>query len=365
MKQQEDLIVGGQAVIEGVMMRSPHAYAVAVRAPSGEIVHQGEQIPRLSERHPVLGWPVLRGAATLISSMALGIKALNFSATVAFVPKEKEEEKEDTANNGRRISSREPERRLAEKESKNSGGGTTLAAATSIVFALVINVLLFVALPLLLTNALFIAIGSHPAAAAPSSGSWFGSVVATVAPYLKPVRPTVTFNLIDGMIRMALFVAMVSSFSLMRDIRRVFEYHGAEHKVVYAYEKGCALSVENARLQPRQHPRCGTSFLMVVMLVAILLFSVVKFDSLLFNFAVRIALIPLIAGLSYEFIKVSATRQNQGLFWAVTRPGIWLQNITTQEPDDLQLEVAIFALERSLELEPQAEREMMPAAVAV
>lgn len=364
MKQQEDLIVGGQAVIEGVMMRSPHAYAVAVRTPSGEIVHQGEPIPRLSERHPVLGWPVLRGAATLISSMALGIKALNFSATVAFVP-EKEEEKEDAANNGRRTASREPEGRHAGKDSKDSGGGTTLAAATSIVFALVINVLLFVALPLLLTNALFIAIGSHPAAAAPSSGSWFGSVVATVAPYLKPVRPTVTFNLIDGMIRMALFVAMVSSFSLMRDIRRVFEYHGAEHKVVYTYEKGFALSVENARLQPRQHPRCGTSFLMVVMLVAILLFSIVKFDSLLFNFAVRIALIPLIAGLSYEFIKVSATRQNQGLFWAITRPGIWLQNITTQEPDDRQLEVAIFALERSLELEPQAERELMPAAVAV
>lgn len=357
MKQPEDLIVGGQAVIEGVMMRSPHSYAVAVRTPSGAIVHQSDRVPRLSEKHRMLGWPILRGAATLISSMVLGIKALNFSATVAFEPREEKDESGPAL--------RDAARSRKSKTDKEGSAGTTLAAATSIIFALMINVLLFIALPLLLTNVFFIAIGRQPAAPAASSGTWMSNLIATVSPYLKPVRPTVTFNLIDGIIRMTLFVAMVYSFSLVRDIRRVFEYHGAEHKVVYTYEKGHALTVENARLQPRQHPRCGTSFLMVVMLVAILTFSLIKFDSLLLNFGVRIALIPVIAGLSYEIIKLSATRQTQALFRIVTRPGLWLQNITTQEPDDGQLEVAIFALERSLELEPQAEQQFVPAAMAV
>ena len=171
--------------------------------------------------------------------------------------------------------------------------------------------------------------------------------------YLHPVRPTVGFNLIDGLIRMSFFLIMIVSFSLLTDIRRVFEYHGAEHKTVFTWEKGLALTVDNARPQPRQHPRCGTSFLMVVMLVSILLFSVIRFDSLLLNFLVRIAFIPLVAGLSYEIIRLSAKKESGAFFKIITRPGVWLQNVTTKEPDDSQLEVAIEALKESLKLEPQ------------
>ena len=152
---------------------------------------------------------------------------------------------------------------------------------------------------------------------------------------------------------MSFFLIMIFSFSLLKDLRRVFEYHGAEHKTVFTWEKGLALTVANARPQPRQHPRCGTSFLMIVMLVSIVLFSIVKFDSLVYNFLVRLALIPIVAGVSYEIIRVSAKKESGWFFKAITRPGVWLQNITTQEPDDQQLEVAIEALKESLKLEPQ------------
>jgi uncharacterized protein YqhQ len=252
--------------------------------------------------------------------------------------------------------------------------GTTAAAAGSIVFALIFNILLFVAAPLLLTNALFIAAGWATAPAAATStatpgavspdGSvtateaaptpWYQNAWSTVRTYLHPVRPSVSFNLIDGLIRMTFFLIMIVSFSLLKDIRRVFQYHGAEHKTVFTWEAGLPLTVDNARPQPRQHPRCGTSFLMVVMIVAIILFSVVKFDSLLFNFLIRLALMPIVAGISYEIIRLSAKKESSWIFKLMTRPGVWLQNITTQEPDDNQLEVAIEALKESLKLEPKA-----------
>ncbi len=252
--------------------------------------------------------------------------------------------------------------------------GTTAAAAGSIIFALIFNILLFVAAPLLLTNALFIAAGWATAPAAVTStvtpgtvspdGSavttteaaptpWYQNAWSSVRTYLHPVRPSVGFNLIDGLIRMTFFLIMIFSFSLIKDIRRVFEYHGAEHKTVFTWEAGLPLTVENARPQPRQHPRCGTSFLMVVMIVAIILFSIIKFDSLLLNFLIRLALMPVVAGLSYEIIRLSAKKESSWIFKLMTRPGVWLQNITTQEPDDQQLEVAIEALKESLKLEPQ------------
>jgi len=152
---------------------------------------------------------------------------------------------------------------------------------------------------------------------------------------------------------MTFFLIMIFSFSLIKDIRRVFQYHGAEHKTVFTWEAGLPLTVENARPQPRQHPRCGTSFLMIVMLVSILLFSVIKFDSLVYNFLVRLALVPVVAGISYEIIRLSARKETSTLFKIMTKPGVWLQNITTQEPDDSQLEVALEALKESLKLEPQ------------
>jgi uncharacterized protein YqhQ len=239
---------------------------------------------------------------------------------------------------------------------------TTSAAVGSMAFAIVFNVLLFIVLPLLLTNMLFVYFGGGTIGAQSASGAWYADFWAWIQAALKPVRPSVAFNLVDGLIRMTFFLIMITSFSLLRDIRRVFEYHGAEHKVVYTWEAGEDLTVENARVKRRQHPRCGTSFLMVVMLVSIVAFSVVKFDSLFLNFLVRLLLMPVVAGVSYEIIRASARSRAQWFFSIITRPGLWLQNVTTKEPDDSQLEVAIYALKESLKLEPQADPEPAPLA---
>jgi uncharacterized protein YqhQ len=380
---ERDLIVGGQAVIEGVMMRTPNAYAIAVRKADGTIVNTAARLPKWSDKYPILKLPVLRGGAVLVQSMGLGIKALNYSANEAFAEAEEAETKEVKVALTPAVIEGEgdfagltgavpglipvPTQKRSKDELKK---GTTAAAAGSIVFALIFNVLLFVAAPLLLTNALFIAAGwaTSPAAATapatpgsasttvaePANEAWYSEAWSTVRTYLHPVRPSVAFNLIDGLIRMTFFLIMIFSFSLLKDIRRVFQYHGAEHKTVFTWEAGLPLTVDNARPQPRQHPRCGTSFLMVVMIVAIVLFSVIKFDSLLFNFLIRLALMPIVAGISYEIIRLSAKKEGSWIFKLMTRPGVWLQNITTQEPDDNQLEVAIEALKESLKLEPKA-----------
>jgi len=377
---ERDLIVGGQAVIEGVMMRTPSAYAIAVRKADGTIVNTAARLPKWSDKYPVLKLPVLRGGAVLVQSMGLGITALNYSANEAFAETEEAKTEEVKVALSPAVIEGEgdfagltgavpgyfpvPTQKRSRDELKK---GTTAAAAGSIIFALIFNVLLFVAAPLLLTNALFIAAGwatsPAPAASAPvTPGStataqqpdeaWYSDAWSGVRAYLHPVRPSVAFNLVDGLIRMTFFLIMIFSFSLLKDIRRVFQYHGAEHKTVFTWEAGLPLTVANARPQPRQHPRCGTSFLMVVMLVAIVLFSVIKFDSLLLNFLIRIALMPVVAGLSYEIIRLSANKESSWFFKLMTRPGVWLQNITTQEPDDQQLEVAIEALKESLKLEP-------------
>lgn len=393
---ERDLIVGGQAVIEGVMMRTPNAYAVAVRKADGTIVNISARLPKWSDKYPLLKLPVLRGSAVLVQSMGLGIKALNYSANEAFGDAQEAEAKEVRVALTPAVIEGEgdfagltgavpglfpvPTQKRAKDEMKKGG---TAAAAGSIIFAMIFNVLLFVAAPLLLTNALFIGAGWAPSpssaavatsqqtsgasagatsnagdgsnannVSSSSSDTWYSRGWRTVKTYLHPVRPSVGFNLIDGLIRMTFFLIMIFSFSLLKDIRRVFEYHGAEHKTVFTWEKGLALTVANARPQPRQHPRCGTSFLMVVMLVSIALFSVIKFDSLVYNFLVRLALVPLVAGLSYEIIRLSAKKESGWFFKLITRPGVWLQNITTQEPDDGQLEVAIEALKESLKLEP-------------
>src|SRR5215216_1696719 len=380
---ERDLIVGGQAVIEGVMMRTPNAYAIAVRKADGTIVNTAARLPKWSDKYPFLKLPVLRGGAVLVQSMGLGIKALNYSANEAFAEAEQAAEVKvalspaviegegDFAGLTGAVPGLFPV--PTQKRSKDElKKGTTGAAVGSIIFALIFNVLLFVAAPLLLTNALFIGAGwatgpaaatstaapapetvAAPATSDPAQEAWYTNAWSSVRTYLHPVRPSIAFNLIDGLIRMTFFLIMIFSFSLLKDIRRVFQYHGAEHKTVFTWEAGLPLTVDNARPQPRQHPRCGTSFLMVVMLVAIVLFSVIKFDSLLLNFLIRIALMPVVAGLSYEIIRLSAKKESSWFFKLMTRPGVWLQNITTQEPDDNQLEVALEALKESLKLEPQ------------
>src|SRR5205085_6213425 len=278
---ERDLIVGGQAVIEGVMMRTPSAYAIAVRRPDGTITHTGATLPKWSEKYPALKLPVLRGAAVLVQSMALGRKDLKFSAAEAF--NEQEELAAEVALTPAVVEGEGdfagitggvpglfplPTKKRPEEELKRGSA----AAFGSIAFALIFNVLLFVVAPLVLTNALFVGMGwadrkaqgvetasaqqsqaTDGAAqtqavdnARPEGAPWYSRVYQSARGYLKPVRPTVGFNLIDGVIRMAIFLTMIFSFSLAKDIRRVFEYHGAEHKTIFTWDAAMPWTVENA-----------------------------------------------------------------------------------------------------------------------
>nr|HQU91824.1 DUF1385 domain-containing protein [Pyrinomonadaceae bacterium] len=358
---ERDLIVGGQAVMEGVMMRTPSAYAIACRKSDGEIVTTAETLPKWSDKYKWLSWPVLRGGATLIQSMGLGIKALNFSAKIyeddleAQKQKVKEEAAEPVAVLATGTTDEEFTKapvKVVMPERKSKNVGSSIGPIFSIITALGFNVLLFVVAPLLITNAGFIALGWADAPLLGENATWWQTAYA----YIWQTKPHswLAFNLIDGIVRMFFFVTMIFTMSYLKDIRRVFEYHGAEHKTVFTWEKGLELNVDNAKGQRRQHPRCGTSFLMVVMLVSIVLFSVITFEQTWLNLLVRILLMPLVAGLSYEVIRYAAKKESGAIFKSMTLPGIWLQNITTQEPDAEQLEVAIRALDESLKLEPAA-----------
>jgi uncharacterized protein YqhQ len=310
----EDVLVGGQAVIEGVMMRTPHAYAVAVRRANGSIEVKRELVPRLSECWPALALPVVRGFAVLLQSLALGIRTLNFSFNVAM----QDLEPGDQAKAGK------------------SKGGETLAVVLSMGVAAIVAVFLFILAPLWITT-------------------WLKA-------YFAAVHNWGVFNLVDGVIRLVFFLCYILAISAMNDIRRVFQYHGAEHKTVYTWEAGEALTVENARKKSPLHPRCGTSFLLFVMAVSIVVFSLFKFEAFWAIFLSRVVLIPVIAGLSYELIRLSAPRCQRGFFRLVVLPGLLLQRITTKEPSDDQLEVALHALKEALELEGIKAREAEAAA---
>jgi len=392
---ERDLIVGGQAVIEGVMMRTPNAYAIAVRKADGTIVNISARLPKWSDKYPLLKLPVLRGGAVLVQSMGLGIKALNYSASEALAdPQTSEVEEVKIALSPAVIEGEGdfagltgavpglfpvPTQKRSKDELKR---GATTAAAGSIVFALFFNVLIFVAAPLLLTNALFIAAGwATPAVTAVSTSETTGApavVSSTGVPrvepdetwstktwrgvrtYLRPVRPSIAFNLIDGLIRMSFFLIMIVSFSLVKDIRRVFEYHGAEHKTVFAFENGDPLNSAEVQKYTTFHPRCGTSFLMTVMIISMIVYMVIPVHTFWARFGIRIALLPLIAGVSYEIIRFAAKHRGS-LFALMTTPGLWLQRITTQPPDDRQVECAIVALDEAMALEKQRGGELVIA----
>jgi len=285
--------IGGQAVIEGVMMRAPRSVAIAVRRPSGEIVVRREEAIPLSERFPVVKLPIVRGAVALFQSLIVGIKALNFSANEAMVEEEG-----------------------GEKEELSSWAmGGTMAVAFGF------GILLFFILPLYLTKLLIPIIGSS----------------------------NIVFNLVDGVIRVAVFLLYIWSISRMKDIQRVFQYHGAEHKSIFAFEAGEELTVENVRKYSCLHPRCGTSFLLIVMLVSILIFSLIpKLWPFYMKAGARVVLLPLIAGVSYELLKWSAKNDRSRLVRMLIAPGLALQRLTTREPDDSQLEVAIRSMEEAL-----------------
>ncbi len=305
----EETLVGGQAVMEGVMMRAPHSYCVAVRKPSGEIVTEEQPIERMSEKYPLFKKPILRGLGMLGQAMTLGYRALKFSANAAL--------DDGTAKEG----------------SKPAELSSWLMTA-NLVFSLGFFIFLYKFVPLFLATRL-----GH---AVPSLSGRFAT------------------NMTDGVIRMAIFLAFLFLISRLKEIRRVFEYHGAEHKVVFNFESHQPLSVDNAQRFVTFHPRCGTSFLLVVMVISMIIYALLPFDSFTAKFLARIALLPLITGLSYELIRFAAKRQGTTM-GLITAPGLWLQRITTKPPDDREVTVAIHALEGAMALEAKQGGELVIA----
>src|SRR5438552_7687540 len=305
----EETLVGGQAVLEGVMMRSPHAWAIACRKPSGEISTHSEPLQRLSEKHKWMGWPVVRGVMTLGHAMTLGFRALRYSANVALdeIPADDKGKKLEVSG---------------------------WVAAINIIFSVGFFIFTYKFLPLL------------------------------AATELKRINPLfgqqVIFNLVDGAIRITLFLLFIWGVSLWRDIHRVYEYHGAEHKTVFAFENGDPLVTASVQKYTTYHPRCGTSFLMTVMLISILVYTLIPVTTFWGKFAARIALLPVIAGVSYEIIRFSAKHRGS-LFALMTAPGLWLQRITTQPPSDQQAECAIVSLNHAMPLEKQRGGELVIA----
>ena len=311
----EETLVGGQAVLEGVMMRSPHAWAIACRKPSGEVITHSEPLERLSEKHKWMGWPILRGVMTLGHAMTLGFRALKFSANAAL----DELQSEATTPLG------EPKKKF-----EISGW----IAAVNIFISVGFFIFMYKYLPLLAATELK---KSYPI--------FSGQIL---------------FNVVDGVIRIALFLLFIWGVSLMRDIRRVYEYHGAEHKTVFAFENGDPMQTTAVQKYSTFHPRCGTSFLMTVMIISIVFYIAIPVTTFWARFGIRIALLPLIAGVSYEIIRFAA-RHRGSLFAFITAPGLWLQRITTQPPSDDQAECAIVALNEAMALEQQRGGELVIA----
>lgn len=286
---------GGQAIIEGVMMRGAKQMAIAVRRPSGDILVESSQISSLAEKLPFLKLPLLRGVLALVESLVIGVRALTFSANMA----------------------------VGEEEEELSKG----ELAVTILLAIGLAVVLFIIIP------------------------------TTAAFYLKGfVGGGVWQNLVEGFIRITMFVLYVIVISRIKDIQRVFQYHGAEHKVIHAYEAGEELTVENAKRHSSLHPRCGTAFLLLVMVLTIFVYSTLQTPNLMFRVLSRLALLPLIAGMGYEILKWSSRHTKSPLVKLLITPGLWLQRLTTRPPDDSQVEVAIKAMEEVLNQEKRAEK---------
>lgn len=287
--------IGGQAVIEGVMMKSPGNWTVAVRDQKG-VIHLLKE--RLAPLPRFLKLPVMRGVIALIQALTLGIKAIEFSASKAY-----------------------------DEEGGEVPG--KLSIAVTIVVAIILGIGLFILLPLYATKLI---------------GIIFHDVSTN----------SLLFNLTDGIIRVLIFLVYVLLIGVWKEMFRVFMYHGAEHKVIHAYEAGRELTVDNVKGYSTLHPRCGTSFLMIVMVVSILVFSFIpQYWPFLYKFLSRIVLIPLIAGSSFELLKLSSRLKDNPLMNLMIRPGLFLQRLTTREPDEAQIEVAIKALTEVLKLEEE------------
>lgn len=289
--------VGGQAVIEGVMMRGKTHVAVAVRQPDGEISVDVRPVNSISDRYPILKKPFLRGVVSLVESLVMGMKALAYSAQVSGDEDEKLDSKE---------------------------------MALTIAVSAGLAILLFIVIP-----------------------TWSMRFLTGIT------QDHMALNLAEGVLRMAIFLAYIAAISSMNDIQRVFQYHGAEHKTIYTYEAGLPLKVENVRPFSTLHPRCGTNFLMIVMLISMFIFTFLGWPSLLERIASRIILMPVIAGVSYELIRYAGAHTDNPLVRIAITPGLLLQKLTTCQPDDSQIEVAIASLKavvppEDLAQEPEA-----------
>lgn len=289
--------VGGQAVIEGVMMRGKTHVAVAVRQPDGEISVDVRPVNSISDRYPILKKPFLRGVVSLVESLVMGMKALAYSAQVSGDEDEKLDSKE---------------------------------MALTIAVSAGLAILLFIVIP-----------------------TWSMRFLTGIT------QDHMALNLAEGVLRMAIFLAYIAAISSMNDIQRVFQYHGAEHKTIYTYEAGLPLKVENVRPFSTLHPRCGTNFLMIVMLISMFIFTFLGWPSLLERVASRIILMPVIAGVSYELIRYAGAHTDNPLVRIAITPGLLLQKLTTRQPDDSQIEVAIASLKavvppEDLAQEPEA-----------
>jgi uncharacterized protein YqhQ len=293
---QSSILVGGQAVMEGVMMRVPGAYATAVRDPDGNIQIDRHEFKSKIERYPLLKNPLLRGIVGLFESLKIGYSTLQWSAEISI-----------------------PEEDRSKEPSKFIDVLLTLFS-----FGLALS--LFFVAPIGLTSWLF-----------------------------NKDQDAFIFNIISGVFRIIFFLSYLILISLMKDVRRLFQYHGAEHKTVYNFESGKELNIFNAQQFPTQHPRCGTSFLFIIMLVAILSFAILDSVVLLYveelkiwmRLIFHIPFIPIVAGLGYEVLKLTAKHRGNIFFRALAQPGLWLQNITTKQPEDEQVEVALIALKEA------------------
>ncbi len=313
-KEQHITSIGGQAIIEGVMMRGPHKTAMAVRKPDGDIVCEVNE-NGTKKHNAVLRLPIIRGCVNFIESLVVGMKALMFSAD--FMDLEDEEAEESKFDKW--------------LNDKFGDKIKDIVIYVSIAISLVLSVGLFILLPSAITGGL----------------EWLFSLFSP----LKSIAQTKAFTGIsEGIIRMFIFILYLALVSKMKDIKRVFEYHGAEHKTIACYEAGEELTVENIKKHSRFHPRCGTSFLLFVMIISIIVFCLLpRFDGytkivqILLRMATRLALLPVVAGLSYEAIKLAGRSKNKCV-QLLTKPGLWLQRLTTREPDESQIEVAIESM---------------------
>ena len=309
-----DVHVGGQAVIEGVMMRSPHRICTAVRKPDGEIVVKSQDFVSLTQRYKLLRLPIIRGLVSFVEMLVISIKTLNYSAEVAM--------SEGSASGGK-----EEERLQGKKENKRSDFLRSIYLVLTIVFAMALGVGIFFFLPL-----------------------WFSEVLGVR-------REALTFNLIAGLVRVILFIVYVWAISRIGEFKKIFQYHGAEHKSIYTFEAGKELTVENVKSFSTRHPRCGTSFILIVVVFAILVYSLS--DTIYYlvagvpptlpkRFLLHFSLLPLVAGVGYELLRLSGKTQNRKLVRFLSAPGLWIQSITTNEPTEDQMEVALVALKNAL-----------------